>query len=449
MKKLIYSMLIVFLVLAVPLFVRFYFYDNLPIGEQAYYHLGAARTMTNDNLAFYEKPFFKTPYHYLINYVNPVILQFILGLLSAGLFYLIANKFCSKNETFYIMLVLALSPIFIYTFTIISPYSLTVFLLLLGFWLFAQENKVISAISIIPFALASYNIFNSLLIILVLGSYYVIKREKMYLVATTAAILTAINFIFMNPFLISYEIFEKTNFIVQLLSDFGGLLGFSVFALILFAVGFISYGRKKLYAYPLLLFLIIMFFIKPETAIYLNFLISFFAGIGLFRLAKMKWKVELIRDLIVVMLVCGIMFSTVSYIKTLSSSSPDKEFKDAMSWLSKNRQGNVFTLYSNGFIVETLGNKKVMMDSMSKYGPNFEELLNDSNTALNSRNLEITEKIFKKYGISYILIDKKMKENIWNGKEDGLLFLLTNQQVFEKIHSDSVEIWRYKNESSS
>jgi hypothetical protein len=448
MKKLIYVLLIAFLVLAVPLFIRFHFYDSLPIGEQAYYHLRAAETSANDNLAFYEKPFFKTPYHYLIGYVNPVILQFILGLLSAGLFYLIANKFGFKKEKFYMIVVLALSPIFIHTFTVISPHSLAVFLLLLGFWLFAQENKILSAISIIPFALASYNIFNSLLMLLALGSYYIVKREKIYLVVA-AAVLATINIIFMNPFLISYQILEKTSFVVQLLSDFGGFLGFSVFALILFAAGFVSYGRKKLYAYPLLLFFIIMFFIKPETTIYLNFLVSFFAGIGLFRLANMKWKVELIRDLIIVILICGLMFSAVSYVKSLSSSMPDREFKESMDWLSRNRQGIVFTHYSNGFIIETLGNKKVMMDSMSKYGPKFEELLNDSNTALNSRNLEITEKIFKKYDISYIVIDKKMKENIWKGKEDGLLFLLTNWQVFEKIHSNGVEIWRYRNEPIS
>ncbi len=149
MKKLIYAILIAFLVLATPLFVRFYFYDNLPIGEQAYYHLRAAKTATNDNLAFYERPFFKTPYHTLINYVNPVLLQLVLGLLSLALFYLILDKFSFKKEIFYIMLVLVLSPVFIYTFTVLSPHSLAVFLILLGSWLLVQDSETAGKLSTI------------------------------------------------------------------------------------------------------------------------------------------------------------------------------------------------------------------------------------------------------------------------------------------------------------
>lgn len=434
-KKLIYVALLTLIVLVAPALIRYLFFDNLPIGEQAYYHLNAAKTDAE----------FKTPYHYLMNYINPVILQVVLGLLSVILFYFMLKKLNFKNESFYACLVLVLSPIFIYTFTIISPHSLAVFLMILGSWLFIQDNKIISASAAIPFVLASYNIFNSLLILIILGSYILYKKEKIYLAASIAAIIVILSIYLKNPFLISYEIVSKTNFMERLLSDFGGLLGFSVFGLVLLIIGIAAHGKKKLYTYPLFIFFIIMFFVKPESTIYFNFLVAFFGGVGLYKISRTKWNINLIKDLILIVFVCGILFSAVSYGKILSLSGPDNNIKDSMEWLSEKKERVVFSHYSYGFIIRELANQNVIMDSMSRYADNYEELLNDSNMLLYSRNLEGTEKILKKHNIYYILIDKRMREMIWEGEEDGLLFLLKNPETFENVYSEKgVDIWRYK-----
>ncbi|MBW2988144.1 hypothetical protein KY318_01425, partial [Candidatus Woesearchaeota archaeon] len=75
----------------------------------------------------------------------------------------------------------------------------------------------------------------------------------------------------------------------------------------------------------------------------------------------------------------------------------------------------------------------------------------NSNTAFNrtlsllySRNLKHTKQTLKQYNISYILITKKMLSGgVWNSADEGLLFLLRNNETFKRVYEvNGNQVWQ-------
>ncbi|HII72040.1 TPA: hypothetical protein HA265_04765 [Candidatus Woesearchaeota archaeon] len=64
-----------------------------------------------------------------------------------------------------------------------------------------------------------------------------------------------------------------------------------------------------------------------------------------------------------------------------------------------------------------------------------------------SRKLDDTKKLFQAYNVKHVLVDPEMKDGfVWSKPNEGLLFLFTNKETFEKIYDqDGVEIWEVKN----
>lgn len=449
---LVYVIAIAALILFIPIAVRYKFYENSLIGVQAYYHIRAAEeygATKTDRMSFEEKPFYRTPYHILLSKTNSelgsIAFPFLFGILSLLLFFLILIHFEIFGERlFYIMLLFVLSPIFTYLFVASTPHSLSMFLILLGCCLFIQRNKIMAYLSLIPFSIASFNIFNSVLIIVLAFSYTLIKKGKRAQFVVITVLLLLINIYFKNPFMTNYEI-VGANWLELLFSEFGATAGLSIFQAILFFIGLFSIGKSKLkYFYALFIFFISAFVINPQSIFYTTPLFSFFAGEGFLKIIKSRWKSALIKDLMLTILISGILFSEVSYLKVISTSPPENEEIESLIWLKENTAKNttVFSHYSNSYLIQTIGKRRTLLDPLSRQ---FDELANDSNTLFYSRNLARIEKILNRYNISYLWLNKRMKENIWKEEEEGLLFVLENSNKFKKVYENSqVEIWRYE-----
>ena len=55
--------------------------------------------------------------------------------------------------------------------------------------------------------------------------------------------------------------------------------------------------------------------------------------------------------------------------------------------------------------------------------------------------------LLNEYDIKYILIDEKMRDELWEGKEEGLLWLLKYNEGFEEQYStEELVIWEYTGE---
>ena len=144
-------------------------------------------------------------------------------------------------------------------------------------------------------------------------------------------------------------------------------------------------------------------------------------------------------------IICGLLFSTISYLNRISNIEPNLEVISSLEWLYNQNPGVVFSHYEKGFWIETIANKPTVMNELFDYSPDVEKRYNDSIKIFNSRNLKTTTIILDKYNVTYIWIDKKMKTGqVWEKENQGLLFILKNSERFKRIYSlDKIEIWKY------
>lgn len=137
------------------------------------------------------------------------------------------------------------------------------------------------------------------------------------------------------------------------------------------------------------------------------------------------------------LLVCGILFSAASHITTMRNLGPSQDLVDSLTWLSMNSKNDsvILSSVSNGFPIEYFAGRKVIMDPLSMETVKAAELLNESSEIYKSETFEKTGKLLNKYGINYIIIDKKMTEGeIWNSPNEGLLFLAKNQKNLQTTY---------------
>ncbi|MBW3023259.1 hypothetical protein KY308_04090, partial [Candidatus Woesearchaeota archaeon] len=184
-----------------------------------------------------------------------------------------------------------------------------------------------------------------------------------------------------------------------------------------------------------------------QTIIYANVLVCCFAGLGIKKIMEKKWKLSFLKDIMVYILLSGILVSAIYHINLLSTSQPSPQMMNAAKWLEKNsdKSSVVLSREENSYFIQYFGNKKVLYDSLSRYDKNFKTIKNDSEIIYHSRNLKVTEELLKKYGIRYILIDNEMlNRDVWEGPNDGLLFLLTNKEKFATVYNQGgIQIWYY------
>jgi hypothetical protein len=154
----------------------------------------------------------------------------------------------------------------------------------------------------------------------------------------------------------------------------------------------------------------------------------------------MRWELEQIKFLSIMLVACGLMFSTLSFIGLLASFGPSDSLGRGLVWLANEDANVVLTHYSRGFWVESIAGKKVLIDDFSK----DRRLLNDSMTMFYSRNLKKTRELLDGYNISHIVIDTDMKHGlVWQKDDEGMLFLFRNNETFNRIYDKAgVEIWK-------
>jgi len=161
---LIIIFLLAIIVLSSPYLARTLSKNNNLIGDISYYHGRLSQSITekgapsSDELSFGGRSYVFNPFHnllaFLINMFNFILvaklLPFILGLLSVLMFYLILRKLNLELEKiFLICAILILTPIFIYSFTVLNSHSLIIFLALLGFYLFMHKPSICSNLNIV------------------------------------------------------------------------------------------------------------------------------------------------------------------------------------------------------------------------------------------------------------------------------------------------------------
>jgi len=454
--------LALFLLLLIPS-IRLFTNKPLFPEEHPYYHLKMSEYIKENNIPIQEplieRPYIPQPYHILLAFTDPflgsLIIPLLCGIISLVIFYLILKQLNLKllNITT-ILLSLILSPIFVFLFSTSNQYALTIMLILIGFLFFIKKKNYFIPSLVIFASIPFFGILPSFISVLLLLIYSINHKEKLKYFFTILFSLTLIFIAYQVPLLYHYGIPHTTkniypNILVNLLSDLGAHTGYGIFALMLSLVGFYTLWRtkKQIILYSILLSLFFLSFFIPEIYIYLGFIIPVFAGFGLSYIIKKKWKIDLIKTLTIILIICGLLFSTLSYINNLTNALPDKKTINSLDWLKENTAttDKIFSHYSKGLWIETISDRPVLLDSKVYHIESLKTKLNDFNTTFYSRNLKTTTPILNKYNIKYIYIDEKMKKGqVWTREKQGLLFLFRNSKIFKKVYDqNNIEIWRY------
>ena len=128
----------------------------------------------------------------------------------------------------------------------------------------------------------------------------------------------------------------------------------------------------------------------------------------------------------------GLVFSLVSFVDR--PDEPTDEQVESLRWLSAQEEGKVLSHYEKGLWIEHFSKKPVLMDDYF-YDNNadarkYKEI---ADSIFYSRNLEETRGYLRENNISYIWIDEEMRDGqVWDKEEEGLLFLLRNNETFKK-----------------
>ncbi|MBW2996295.1 hypothetical protein KY332_03270 [Candidatus Woesearchaeota archaeon] len=436
---------------------------NKPLLPQdtPYYHLRMSRYIKQESTIPAKDPLTKSPYlpqpYHLLLIFNPllasILIPLICGILSIILLYLILKQLnIQPLNKATILTAFIISPLFIFLFATSNQFALPLPITLLAF-LFFIKGKNYFIPSLLLFAIMPiFGILPSIISILLILIYTINNKETIkYFYTITAAILIILltyhlPFIFYYSLPNSIKLLNK-NILTNLISDLGSNIGFGIFTILLAFVGLYTVWKtkKQITAYLLLLALILLSFLIQELNIYLFPIISIFAGFGLSNLIKMKWKIDLIKTLTIILIICGLLFSTLSYINRIAESSPTKEAISSLEWLKQNsaKTDVVFSHHSKAHWIETIAQRPTILNSQIYYIPDAKSRINDSTIMLSSRNFKLTKSLLDKYNIKYIYIDNEMKTGqVWTRQEQGLQFLFRNQETFEQVYNkDNIEIW--------
>ena len=438
------------------------------MGDESYYHARIAKEMIEEGLlekdsyVFNARDYVLNPYHVLLAgfallfgvLTASKLLPLLLGLLCVYLFYAILKDLkIDPLVRFAASGIFILSPVFIYAFNISGSACFILSLNLAGLFFLMKKSKASTFVSLLCFGIASmFGILHALVsaVIVLLYSFCFKRRlKKGYL------ILAAVVFVMLSYSLPVYLNLEKVVFaspdkLSSFVADIGGIAGFSIFAVLLAVLGYVlvwRYKKKYYFIYVFSFLLIVYSFFNNSLLIYSNIVLAFLAGVAFTNLAKMRWKLKVLRNFTLLILFCGLLFSAVNASVALQDIQPSPTLINGLIWLNLNsgEEERVFSHYSNGFWIEFISDRPVILDGLLEQTPNVNNLYFDSNELFQTTDIDLARKILSKYDVKYIVITDNMRKGlVWDKEGKGLDFLLSNAETFKKVQENSyVTIYEY------
>ena len=350
------------------------------------------------------------------------ILPFILGILSFLVFRQILKNLYEEERIVNIsLLLLVLSPTFIYLFSFTNKYFISMFLVLCSFYFLTTKQYKWFSIIILA-VMPIFNIFIGILSIILMIIYLItIKKEKniffwsfilLFLIYILGIIYLIWNYEINLEFLMNNK--RNLELLKDIFYDLGNNFGLGIFLSILAMIGVVTNWEKKysnLFLFWATSILIIFSLFIPEAIVLLNIIVILFAARGLIVLMDLKWSDRQYKKYIVFLILSGLVFSSVSQINNLTEIQPTQEVLEGIYFLKAVSPGTVFTDSSRGIWMNYAG-KENIIDENYLFAPDVEERYNDINKVYLSRNFDEIKGILDKYSVDYIWIDQEMKENI-------------------------------------
>lgn len=465
-KKKILGILVI-VILSLVLFLRYSDNPNIP-GQSPYYHMKIARALGGnlflgiDELAgqayvFDSYDFALLLFSWFLGLgLSSVILPLLFNLLSVFLFYLILRRlFGEKKEIFFTIAALIISPIFIFTSVVSGSTTFYLFItLLIGSFLLKDRGIFFILSLALSLLIISSGLMIFLAFLLVIFSLFLIRRTKKTLFLLYFSIIVGIiyqgNLIATKGFINTMPYYQQKIFGL-FVSDMGAMLGFDVFYIILGLIGLVLSWRKKreyLPFYFIFVPLLILTLFYHDLIIFLNLGVAYLVALAFVKILSRKWSLKIIKKLTVIIIVVGLFFSITSFMMRVSGLGPGEEVVEAGDFLKIQEQGVVLSHHDYGLWIQYFGEQATVLDTHSFYKPENALSYNKSNEIFNSYSLKTTKSLMDDLNISYIVITEDMRDGlVWTEKEQGLLFLLRNNETFKNIYSNIyIEVWKYLDE---
>ncbi|MEK6974484.1 MAG: hypothetical protein AABW41_04585 [Nanoarchaeota archaeon] len=468
--------------------IRFEYYGNKSLfSDDSYFNLRLSKMIIEsgkipeyDSLSYGGRPFayytgwpitlvvFSKAFRVSIETAS-IILPVLLGILTLLMLGLTIKKFTKDNNIRNLsLLILALSPPFLYLFSSSNAFAGIVFLSVLSFYLMTFDKIIHWLIAIVLLSLISYfNIFATVFLSMLFLIYILaILRRKIPYFFMYLLLVLIINILHFYRLITNYGFPDRVNFnLIQnavnfnyqtLFSDLGGKFGLSIFSAILLFLGIYVLWTYKKYKFIIVystIFLLTVISVYFNFIIfYLNILIAIIGSLGLIKLINRRWESQLIKNLSFVVIVMGIVFSGINFINQLALSEPTIKQMEALDYLSSKSSDytTIFSSYERGYWFNHI-NKKNVMDPDFFYAPKINERWSDSMQLLNSGDLKTTLMLLNKYNIEYIWLDAAIRDKFYGKDEINLLYQLRNDprfrmvyRNFDKEHRVEVEIYKYE-----
>jgi hypothetical protein len=444
LKRLLPILLLAALVLSVPHLVRLKYFSNHLMGTAPYYHAQAAELLPTRIDPLTGKDIEVNAYHYILSFLGGKIgfltasnlLPFLCGIICVVLFWLILKKHGFEHTTLALVLLIT-SPLFSYGFTVSSPFNMVIILNLAGY-LFLLRGSLWSALffSMVPLFGANHAVVTALLLIA-----HAIQNKSMRKEGITLGLMLASTLIFAD--FSTLPIKESGNFIELNLASFGAALGFNAFSLILSFIGLVYFwNHKKRASYVMLIVLIIASFaLDNQYKMLINLILSAFAAMGLMSIIQLKWELELVRKLTILIVIVGLAFSSINYLSRLSFMEPDAATLQTLYWIGDNARLETKVLSSpyNGYWIRYLSERESVIDARSS-----EHELQLAMEAFTTRDEATAREYLDSNNITYIMVDEKTRDLMKLDNRMGLLFIMENSPDFQMIaqYGDK-SIWEY------
>ena len=432
-------------------------------GEESYYHLNQAQKISIHNWQY--SPLFLAQKYLPLNALALIPLLF--GILTLSMIYLTLEKIqLNQNHTLIFLTVCMISPLFLYAFRTISSIGLFLTLISMGFYLlFPQTStstttsttstKTLSYLSVIPFLLASSiagwsTIFLFFLLIVI---YFSLRKENPLpshpFIIIICCLLVSFSIhqyllaqpLFTNPFV-------EPNIWNDLIADFGGFQGMSIFMFVLGLIGFILLRKQHFLFYSTLLFLLTTFMVysyNPTSAFSIEIWFIFLSYVALNYLIERTWTLQKLKHFTLLVIILGLLFTTMTYSVRLSSRPPSAADVEVLDWTKNNIApekiiftspsiGNYVSYYSQHPVTSTLQNAAQIKGNISQkiYAAAY-----------------VTElfPLLEGYDISLLYITPEMRQTL--PPDQNLLFLLKNERFKLAYSTKDTEMWLFTNRTNT
>ncbi|MGM5484550.1 MAG: hypothetical protein ACQEP1_01630 [Nanobdellota archaeon] len=406
------------MILAVPLL------DPVMDGTSPYLSLRIAGDFEEfDDMAYDGRVIESSPYNELVGQLSEDsvrLMPFFLGLVSLLFLWLLTRRIKDDTLRPLVIFIFVLSPAFMRLFSVPNEMGFVVTLMLVSFYLL-ERGSLFS----LPFFLITG--LSGIIPSLISGFYVVRRRNWKNLAILFLLIGVSIVLFNSSPHLLGPS-FSQGNIFKDMISDFGASGGLGMFKILLGIVGLLIGDRISIIIASLL-----FVFRQP---LYLSFFLTYFAAYGFAKIIDRKWYSETLKYLTVITIISGLVFSLVSFVDR--PDEPTEDQVESLHWLAGQEEGKVLSHHEKGLWIEYFSDKPVLFDDYF-YNNNgaarkYKEI---ADSIFYSRNLEETRGYLKDNNISYIWIDEEMRDGqVWDKEEEGLLFLLRNNETFKKAYSN-------------